>query len=186
MEKAISSEAAEVRAKYVKLLTLPITGGLAGAIDSVLPPGFSLPLGAKIGLYVAVALGALAVAFLWYRSRLLVLEELKRFAFERSFVAGELLSYLRSFTGSLFASEVPRGHEQVPLMISVSWVALSLYFAESYGVEELLSRLQGLITALSAQLAQMLDALEGSPIYQGLPEEARRPFELLRERLSGS
>ena len=187
VEEAVSSEADEVRSKYVKLLTLPITGGLMGLIDDVLNR-FSLanflPGGLRIALYVMACAGVVFFAFLWYKARLITLEKLRKLAYERSFVAGELISYIRSFAGSFFSGDAPRDHGQITTMIALSWVALGLYFAESYGVEDLRERLHGFIGSSRALLAKMMDELKGKPIFLGLPPEARQPFLLLEERLA--
>ena len=183
VEKAIASEAKEARDKYVGLLTLPITGGLMGIADAI--SGFGLlPEGLKITFFVAAAIGAIAFAFFWYRTRLSMLERLRKFAFERSFVAGELLSYIRSFAGARFSLEVPMGYEQIPLIVTVSWVALGLYFAESYEIEELITRLRGMLASLGPALTRLMSELEKTEIFMGLPPEARQPFLLLKERLA--
>ena len=183
VERAIASEAKEARDKYIGLLSLPLTGGLMGMIDAI--SGFGLlPEGLKIAVFTAAAIGAIAFAFLWYRARLLMLERLKKFAFERSFIAGELLSYIRSFAGTKFSMEVPVGYEQIILMITVSWVALGLYFAESYEIEFLISRLRAMLASLRPALVKLMDELEKTEIYMGLPSEAKQPFLLLKERLA--
>lgn len=183
VEKNIASEAKEARDKYIGLLSLPLTGGLMGMIDAF--SGFGLlPEGLEIAAFIAAALGAIAFAFFWYKTRLATLERLKKFAFERSFVAGELISYIRSFAGARFSMETPMGYEQITLMITVSWVALGLYFAESYEIEALILRLKTTLASLHPVLMNMMNELEKTEIYAGLPPEAKQPFLLLKERLT--
>ncbi len=183
VENSISAEASEIRSKYMKLMSLPLTGGITGVIDGLLVSYGILPEGLRLTLYIVAAVGVVVFALLWYRARLPMLEKLRRFAYQRSFIAGELLSYIRSFAGARFSLESPGDYEQITLMITVSWIALSLFFAESYQIDVLRARIGALVESLRGPLREMLEVLKQKEIYMGLPPEARQPFILLEERL---
>ncbi|HDI01804.1 MAG TPA: hypothetical protein ENF78_05195 [Candidatus Bathyarchaeota archaeon] len=185
VEKAINVELKEARNKYLKFLSFPLGGGLISAMDQYVLGYAIIPGQYRNILYVIAIAGIIAFALLWGRRHVLALERVKHMAFERSFVVGELISYIRSFAGARFSLDDPVGYEQIRLMIAAAWPALSLYFAESYQVEEMLSRLRPVLSTLRKQLMQMLEALEGTEMYQGLPAEAKQPFEFLRARLMG-
>ncbi|HDJ26206.1 MAG TPA: hypothetical protein ENF34_02700 [Candidatus Bathyarchaeota archaeon] len=132
VEEAIGMELREARKRYLKFVSLPLGGGLIGAIDQYVLGYGIIPSEYRNVLYVVAIIGILAFAFLWGRRHVAALERMRRVAFEKSFVAGELLSYIRSFAGARFSLDEPVGYEQIRLMITIAWPALSLYFAESY------------------------------------------------------
>ena len=184
VESNITSEAVKEKERLYKLMSFPVAGGLTGLIDDYLLKYGILPEELKAVLYVLALAGVLIIGFLWFRIRLTTLEKLRDFARERSFVAGELISYIRSFTGARFSMEVPVRYEQIPDMITMSWLALGLYFSESYGIELLKTRLLQMISLLREALLKKMEALEKEEIFLGLPPEARRPFHLLKSYLA--